>query len=66
MAKDARGKSASKGSSRRKKSEVATQVAGERYTPLLTREAFTFSRMKIDRGGPHTYTAICFPGWIRV
>ncbi len=35
----------------------------ERFTPLLSRESFTFSRMKIDRGGPRAYTAICFRGW---
>ncbi len=39
------------------------QDQSERFTPLLSRESFTFSRMKIDRGGPRAYTAICFRGW---
>jgi hypothetical protein len=63
MAKSSRAKSASKGSSRGKKSVVDMHILGDRYTPLLTREEFTFSRMRIDRGGPRTHSAICFPGW---
>jgi hypothetical protein len=57
--------SGSKRTSRSKTCETPVPVASERYTPLLTRDAFTISRMRADRGGPHTYTAICFPGWIR-
>jgi hypothetical protein len=36
---------------------------GERFTPLLTREAHTFSQMRTDRGAPRTFSALCFPGW---
>ncbi|HYJ58378.1 MAG TPA: hypothetical protein VEW64_03375 [Methyloceanibacter sp.] len=39
------------------------QDQSERFTPLLSREHYTFSRMKIDRGGPRAYSAICFRGW---
>ena len=56
---------ASKRSSRGKNNHAETQVIGERFTPLLSRETYTFSRMRIDRGGPRSCTAICFPGWVR-
>ena len=39
------------------------QAPGERFSPLLTREAHTFARMRIDSKGPRAYSAICFPGW---
>jgi hypothetical protein len=39
------------------------QAVAERYTPLISREAFTFSLMRDDRPGPRMYSAICFPGW---
>jgi hypothetical protein len=41
------------------------QDQAERFTPLLSRENYTYSRMKIDRGGPRSFSAICFPGWSR-
>ena len=56
---------ASKRSSRGKNNQAEMQVVGERFTPLLSRETYTFSRMRIDRGGPRSCTAICFPGWTR-
>jgi hypothetical protein len=52
-------------STRGKQGAAEAQVQSERYTPLLSRESYTFSRMRTDRGGPQTYSAICFPGWIR-
>ena len=55
----------SKRSSRGKNNQAEMQVVGERFTPLLSRETYTFSRMRIDRGGPRSCTAICFPGWTR-
>jgi hypothetical protein len=63
MAKNGRGKTAKP--SARRKSTAALKALGERFTPLLSREMYTFSRMRKDRGGPRTYTAICFPGWVR-
>jgi hypothetical protein len=39
------------------------QVPGERFTPLLTREGYTFSQMRIERGGPRAFSAIRLPGW---
>jgi hypothetical protein len=65
MAKNGGGKTASKRSARRKQADAEMQVQAERYTPLLSRERFTFSRMRIGRDGPRTYSAICFPGWVR-
>lgn len=64
MAKKGRRKTASKRSGR-KKSAAPLQVSEERFTPLLSRDAYTFSRMRLNRGGPSTCTAICFPGWVR-
>ena len=64
MAKKVQAKAASK-RSERKNSITQLRVLGERFTPLLTRREYTFSRMRHDRGGPRTCTAICFPGWIR-
>jgi hypothetical protein len=56
---------APKGSARTNSSEVAAQILCDRYTPLLTREAFTFSRMRMNQGEPRSFTSICFPGWVR-
>ena len=64
MGKKAEAKTASK-RPERKKSVISLRVLGERFTPLLSRDDNTFSRMRHDRGGPRTCTAICFPGWIR-
>jgi len=65
MAQNRRTNTARKRAPRKKKTTAVKQDAGERYTPLLTREGFTFSRMKLDGGGPRSYSAICFPGWVR-
>ena len=65
MAKHAQGNTASKRSSRRNQIHAEMRVQAERYTPLRSREDFTFARMRTDRGGPRTYSAICFPGWVR-
>jgi hypothetical protein len=64
MTKNGRGKAAARRSGR-KKSSVEAKAIGERYTPLLSCEQFTFSRMRINRGGPRSYSAICLPGWVR-
>jgi hypothetical protein len=50
-------------SSRKSKNRRSSQVDGERFTPLLTREQYTFSCMRSDRRGPRTFSAICAPGW---
>lgn len=65
MAKNGRGKTTSKGSSRRKQVDAKRQVRAERFTPLRSRDQFTFSRMRIGRDGPRTYSAICLPGWVQ-
>jgi hypothetical protein len=39
------------------------QAEGERYTPLMSRETYTYALMRDDRPGPRMYSAICFPGW---
>jgi hypothetical protein len=39
------------------------QAVGERLTPLLTRETYTFAQMRIERGGPRVFSAIRLPGW---
>lgn len=65
MREDGRKKTARKRTPRSKKTTAPIQVGGDRYTPLLTREGFTYSRMKLDGSGPRSYSAICFPGWIR-
>jgi hypothetical protein len=64
MAKKARAKTASK-RPERKKGVISLRVLGARFTPLLSRREYTFSRMRHDSGGPRTCTAICFPGWVR-
>jgi len=35
------------------------------YTTLRSREEHTFSQMRIDRGGPRSFSALCFRGWRR-
>jgi hypothetical protein len=50
-------------STRRRKTHRAAQNDGERFTPLLTREAHTFALMRSDQRGPRMYSAICLPGW---
>ena len=45
------------------KDEAAMQDAEERFTPLLTREGFTFSRMRIDGRGKRMFSALCLPRW---
>jgi hypothetical protein len=65
MAKHGQGNIASKRSSRRNRIHAEMRVQTERYSTLLSRSDYTFSRMRIDRGGPRTRSAICFPGWIR-
>jgi hypothetical protein len=45
------------------KNTSGPQVGGERFTPLLTRDAHTFSRMRTDKGGPRVFSTLCSPGW---
>ena len=59
---DQAGVAASRGARRGKKA-VVVQSEGERYSPLMSREARTFALMRDDRPGPRMYSAICFPGW---
>jgi hypothetical protein len=47
------------------KDAAITQAPEERFTPLLSREAYTFQQMRIDRGGPRSFSALCFRGWKR-
>jgi hypothetical protein len=54
---------ASSNSAQRRQKKDAKRDEGERFTPLLTREAHTFSQMRTDRGAPRTFSALCFPGW---
>jgi hypothetical protein len=54
---------ASKASARGGKDGAVTQAPGERFTPLLTREGYTFSLMRTDEHGPRMFSAICLPGW---
>jgi hypothetical protein len=42
---------------------AGTQDAEERFTPLLTRERYTFSRMRIDARGDRAFSALCLPRW---
>lgn len=65
MAKNGRGKVRAKRPARGKHSQTETPVLGERFTTLLSREHYTFSRMRMDRGGPRVHSAICFRGWVR-
>jgi hypothetical protein len=54
---------AASGAASRGSKTAAAEAEGERFTPLLTREAHTFAQMRSDRRGPRMYSAICFPGW---
>jgi hypothetical protein len=49
--------------SRRREKAAVGQAEGERYTPLMSRETYTYALMRDDRPGPRMYSAICFPGW---
>ena len=42
---------------------AGAQDAEERFTPLLTREKYTFSRMRIDARGDRAFSALCLPRW---
>jgi hypothetical protein len=50
-------------SSRGNKDAGRPEVDDERFTPLLTRDAHTFSRMRTDKGGPRVFSTLCSPGW---
>ena len=56
---------ASGGSARGNKDGASSQATEERFTTLRSREEHTFSRMRIDRGGPRSFSALCFRGWRR-
>jgi hypothetical protein len=49
--------------SRRGKKAAIVQAEGERYMPLMSRDAHTFALMRDDRPGLRMYSAICFRGW---
>lgn len=42
------------------------QEDGERFTPLLTREAHTFSSMRMDGRGLRMFSTICSPRWKQI
>jgi hypothetical protein len=54
---------ASARSSRRRKDAGKPEEESERFTPLLTRDAHTFSRMRTDKGGPRVFSTLCSPRW---
>ena len=56
---------ASGGSPRGNKDGAGAQATEERFTTLRSREEYTFSQMRIDRGGPRSFSALCFRGWRR-
>jgi hypothetical protein len=56
------GATASARSSRRRK-DAGKHEEGERFTPLLTRDAHTFSRMRTDQGAPRMFSTLCSPRW---
>jgi hypothetical protein len=56
---------ASGGSARGNKDGAGAQATEERFTTLRSREEHTFSQMRIDRGGPRSFSALCFRGWRR-
>jgi hypothetical protein len=56
---------ASGGSARRNHDEAGQQASEERFTTLRSRDEHTFSQMRIDRGGPRSFSALCFRGWRR-
>ena len=47
------------------KDGAAMQDAEERFTPLLTRERYTFAQMRIDARGERMLSALCLPRWKR-
>ena len=47
------------------KDGAGAQATEERFTTLRSREEYTFSQMRIDRGGPRSFSALCFRGWRR-
>jgi len=47
------------------KDGAAMQDAEERFKPLLTREGYTFSQMRIDARGKRMFSALCLPRWKR-
>jgi hypothetical protein len=49
--------------SRKSKDASRPEEVGERFTPLLTREAHTFACMRMDKRGPRMFSAICAPRW---
>jgi hypothetical protein len=54
---------ASGGSARGNKDGSSSQVTEERFTTLRSREEHTFLQMRIDLGGPRSFSALCFRGW---
>jgi len=54
---------ASNRSRRRRKDTGKPEAEGERFTPLLTRDEYTFSRMRRDKRGLRMFSAICSPRW---
>ena len=56
---------ASGGSARGNQDGASSQATEERFTTLRSREEHTFQQMRIDRGAPRSFSALCFPGWKR-
>ena len=56
---------ASGGSARENQDAASSQATEERFTTLRSREEHTFSQMRIERGGPRSFSALCFRGWRR-
>ncbi len=50
-------------SRQRRKDTGKPEAEGGRFTPLLTRDEHTFSRMRTDERGPRMFSAICSPRW---
>jgi hypothetical protein len=50
---------------RENKDGAGAQATEERFTTIRSREEYTFSQMRIDRGGPRSFSALCFRGWRR-
>jgi hypothetical protein len=48
---------------RERKDSGIPQDDAERFSPLLTREEYTFSRMRTDKRGPRMFSTLCSPGW---
>jgi hypothetical protein len=55
----------SNASSRGSKDAANTQASEERFSTLLSRDAYTFAQMRTERAGPRTFSALCFRGWKR-